>query len=513
MKDYAFSKYIVALRHRQSLSRFDLARKLGIGYVTVAKWENAEAMPTGEELQKLSVFFNLSCEAIRAHSFVELPGCSVKPQEVKNAPEMAPAPAAEPAPVVEAPEPVAEPAPVVEAPAPAAEPVPDKKPPVVIVYKPKEEPTPSIAPAPAAEPAPVVEAPTPAIAPAPVAEPVPVVEAPAPAAEPAPEAAEPIASSTTEPIASTTDMPKIDLNVIKNPEAEAFYEKKRIENKNEEIVSSHKRFGVKIRRLFAILIDEIFCAIFAFIVAIAAVIVMASFSLTEDVITAATLLVAYVAFCLGFVLRDAIMGGTSLGKRIFGLYVVDKVNATKPVVWQRVVRSLGQVFFSTPDAIVVLISGRGIGDYVAGTAVVSRKDYNNRLAEKNPLDPPVKVRKNRTGVTAFLIIVGVALVTAFIAGVYYITTVMLENEKQTEEYLYAYDALLESDEFSATGADSSEIIFTAFNRYTSLEDGGSVTVVEYTFETEEYYIYVTVESSVDGIIVTEILVEQAFVFE
>ena len=512
MKDYAFSKYIVALRHRQGLSRFDLARKLGIGYVTVAKWENAEAMPTVEELQKLSVFFNLSCEAIRAHSFVELPGCSVKPQEVKSAPEMAPAPAAEPAPVVEAPAPVAEPAPVVEAPAPAAEPVPDKKPPVVIVYKPKEEPTPAIAPAPVREPVPVVEAPAPAAepvpvveAPAPVAEPVPVVEAPAPAAEPAPEAAE--------PIASTTDMPKIDLNVIKNPEAEAFFEKKRIENKNEEIVSSHKRSGVKIRRLFAILLDEIFCAIFAFIVAIAAVIVMVSLSLTDDVITAATLLVAYVAFCLGFVLRDAIIGGTSLGKRIFGLYVVDKVNATKPVVWQRVVRSLGQVFFSTPDAIVVLISGRGIGDYVAGTAVVSRKDYNDRLAEKNPLDPPVKVRKNRTVVTAFLIIVGVALVTAFMVGVSYITMVMLENEKQTEEYLYAYDALLESDEFSATGADSSEIIFTAFNRYTSLEDGGSVTVVEYTFETEEYYIYVTVKSSLDGIIVTEILVEQAFVLE
>ncbi|MBR5241621.1 MAG: helix-turn-helix transcriptional regulator, partial [Clostridia bacterium] len=99
MKDYAFSKYIVALRHRQGLSRFDLARKLGIGYVTVAKWENAEAMPTVEELQRLSVFFNLSCEAIRAHSFVELPGCSVKAVEKKTAPETAPAPVAEPAPI------------------------------------------------------------------------------------------------------------------------------------------------------------------------------------------------------------------------------------------------------------------------------------------------------------------------------------------------------------------------------------------------------------------------------
>ena len=35
MKDYAFSKYIVALRQRQSLTRFDLAKKLGFRGVDV----------------------------------------------------------------------------------------------------------------------------------------------------------------------------------------------------------------------------------------------------------------------------------------------------------------------------------------------------------------------------------------------------------------------------------------------------------------------------------------------
>ena len=419
-------------------------------------------MPTGEELQKLSVFFNLSCEAIRALSLEELPGCTVKPMEEKPAPETATVPDTEPV-------------------APAAEPATEKKPPVVVFYKPQAAPAPApVAPVVKAAPAPTVEA-------------------------PAPEAAE--------PIASTTDMPKIDLNVIKNPEAEAFFEKKRIENKNEEIVSSHKRFGVKIRRLFAILFDEIFCAIFAFIVAIAAVILLLGLSFTENETIGITVVVAYVAYCLAFALRDAVWGGTSLGKRIFGLCVVDKVNATKPVVWQRVVRSLSQLFISGLDTIVVLISGRGIGDYVAGTAVVSRKDYKKKLAEKNPLDHPVKVRKNRTGLTAFLVIVAVAAVTALIAGAVYFSMVMLENEKQTEEYLYAYDALVVSDEFAETGADSSELIFTYFNRYTTLEDGGSVTIVEYTFETEEYYIYVTVESSVDGIAVTDIEVESIYAFE
>ena len=482
MKDYAFSKYIVALRHRQGLSRFDLARKLGIGYVTVAKWENAEAMPTVEELQRLSVFFNLSCEAIRAHSFVELPGCSVKVVEEKTATEIAPAP-------------IAEPEPIEEAPAPVAEPVMEKKPPVTIVYKPQE------APAPKAEPAPV------AIAPAPkVEEPAPVTIAPEPKVEePAPEAAE--------PIASTTEMPKIDLNVIRNPEAEAFYQKKKIEEKNEEIVSSHKRFGVKIRRPLALLVDTVFSTLIAIILAVGATFITAFLMLPEDIIATAVGVFAGVGYGFAFMLRDAIAGGTSLGKRIFGLCVVDKVNAAKPVVWQRVVRTLGLALASTPDAIVALICGRSIGDFIAGTAVVSRKDYNRRLAEKNPLDPPVKVRKNRTGVTAFLTLVAMALVVALVAGFSYVMTIMLENEKQTEEYLYAYEALIESDEFAATGADSSELIFTAFDRYTTLEDGGSVTIVEYTFETEEYYIYVTVESSVDGISVTEIVVESVYIFE
>ena len=499
MKDYAFSKYIVALRQRQSLTRFDLAKKLGIGYVTVAKWENAEALPTKEELEKLSLFFNLSCAAIRAHSFAELPGCSVKPPVKKPEPEIITAPAEAPAPIVEAPAPA-------EAPAPKVEPV--------AAPTPIAEPTPASAPTPIAKPTPA-SAPAPAhVAPVVKAEPAPAVEAPVPVVEAvsAPEAIEPIAITTSEPIASTTDMPKIDLNVIKRSESEAFFEKKRIENKNEEIVSSHKKFGVKIRRLFASLFDVVFSLIFVAAVAVAAMIGMTMLLLPEDVIVTASVIIVYGAYCLAFALRDAIMGGTSLGKRIFGLYVVDKVNAAKPVVWQRVVRSLGQVFCSTPDAIVLLITGRGIGDYVAGTAVVSRRDYKNRLAEKDPSDPPVKARKNRTGLTALLIIVGIATISAFFVGVSYLSSVMLENEKQTEEYLYAYDALVASEEFAGTGADPAELIFTSFSRYTTIEDGGSVTIVEYTFETEEYYIYVTVESSVGGITVTDIIAESASIY-
>ena len=505
MKDYAFSKYIVALRQRQSLTRFDLAKKLGIGYVTVAKWENAEALPTKEELEKLSLFFNLSCAAIRAHSFAELPGCSVKPPVKKPEPEIITAPAEAPTPIAE-PTPAPAPAPIVEAPAPAEAPAPIAKPTPASAPAPIAEPTPASAPTPIAKPTPA-SAPAPApVAPVVKAEPAPTVEAPAP------EAIEPIAITTSEPIASTTDMPKIDLNVIKRSESEAFFEKKRIENKNEEIVSSHKKFGVKIRRLFASLFDVVFSLIFVAAVTVAAVIAMAMLLIPEDVIVTASEIIAYIAFCLAFALRDAIMGGTSLGKRIFGLYVVDKVNAAKPVVWQRVVRSLGQVFCSTPDAIVLLITGRGIGDYVAGTAVVSRRDYKNRLAEKDPSDPPVKARKNRTGLTALLIIVGITIISAFFVGVSYLTSVMLENEKQTEEYLYAYDALIVSEEFAQTGADPAELIFTSFSRYTTIEDGGSVTIVEYTFETEEYYIYVTVESSVGGIRVTDIIAESASIY-
>ena len=463
MKDYTFSKYIVTLREKHGLSRFDLARRLRIGYVTVAKWENAETIPTREELEKLSDLFNLSVSAIRAHSFVELPGCSVKPRTVKSAPVAEPTPAEEAPTIAEiAPIPAAKP---IEPIAPVAEPV-------VPIIAPVSEPTEPVAP---------------------VAEPVAPVE-------------------TAEPIASTApDYPPIDFSAIRNPEAEDFYKKKMTESKNEQIVSSHKRFGVRIRRFLGIIIDQMVAI--ALSVALAFGVIFFLPIADVDLLTTIAMCTAFLGDAVLLALRDAIAGGTSLGKRIFGLCVVDKVNAARPVVWQRVVRSLSHVIIPVPDAIVVLATGRSIGDFIAGTAVVSRKDYNNRLAEKNPLDPPVKVRKNRTGLTAFLILAAMALVVAFFAGVVYITTVMLENERQTEEYLYAYDAIIESDEFASIDADESELLFTSFYRRTELGPNGSVTVIEYTFETDDYFIYVTVESSIDGIAVTDIEVESIYAFE
>ena len=444
MRDYAFSKYIVVLREKHGLSRFDLARKLGIGYVTVAKWENAEALPTREELEKLSVFFGLSSAAIRAHSFTEgLNALTPTPAPKASLKNEIPAPEKE-----------------TKAECEKSDPAPTEK---------IEE---SILP--------------------------PV---------------ENISSENEEPIASTSTLPEINFNVIRNPQVEALSERKKVESRNEEIVSSYTRFGVKIRRSFAILTDTIVSALIALGLSCVAALVAAFLMFPHNVIVNVTTFAIYTGFVFAFALRDAIAGGTSLGKRVFGLYVVDKVNAARPVVWQRVVRSLGQIFVPLPDAIVVLGTGRGIGDLVAGTAVVSRKDFNNRLAEKNPLSSPVKVRKNRTCVTAILILLAASMLVAIAVGVSYFTTLMLNDEKQSEEYLYAYDAVIESEEFNATDAEVSELMLVTFNRRTTLGENGMVTVVDYTFETNEYYIYVTVESSIDGISVTDITVESVFALE
>lgn len=108
----------------------------------------------------------------------------------------APAPAAEPAPVVVIP--ASEPAPVADVPAPAPEAVPAAEPapapaPVVVIPAPEStpvaEPAAPVTEAPVAEtaPAPVPAAELPAPAPTPVAEPAPAAApAPAPVAEPAP---------------------------------------------------------------------------------------------------------------------------------------------------------------------------------------------------------------------------------------------------------------------------------------------------------------------------------------
>lgn len=72
-----------------------------------------------------------------------------------------------------------------------------------------------------------------------------------------------------------------------------------------------------------------------------------------------------------FVFRDVIFKGRSVGKRIFGLYVLDKNTNETASVKQRIIRNL--FFFIYPvDGIILIVTKESIGDKIVNTFVVKK---------------------------------------------------------------------------------------------------------------------------------------------
>lgn len=71
------------------------------------------------------------------------------------------------------------------------------------------------------------------------------------------------------------------------------------------------------------------------------------------------------------VFRDVIFAGRSIGKRIFGLHIIDKRTNEPVSVGKRIIRNL--FFFIYPvDGIILLATKESIGDKIAKTIVVKK---------------------------------------------------------------------------------------------------------------------------------------------
>ena len=68
-------------------------------------------------------------------------------------------------------------------------------------------------------------------------------------------------------------------------------------------------------------------------------------------------------------LRDVIFGGRSVGKRIFGLHVIDLCSSAAATNDKKILRNLF-FFLYLVDVFVLLATGQTIGDRIAGTLVV-----------------------------------------------------------------------------------------------------------------------------------------------
>lgn len=411
MYQRGISDQIERFRKSRGLDRHEFAEAIGKDYLTVAKWENGRTVPTDEELYTISFRFNT-------------PAMQFGLPE-REAPTEAPAPKAEaPAPKAEKPAPKAEaPAPKVEKPTFAAEQEKSEGPKVEIICserltEPAAEEKPEPVALEAVEEAPIADEEEKAI----------------------PETCAPEAEADERTVAVT---PK---------EIKAYEEKKERYEKHVRL-SSYTRASVKIRRMFAYTIDVIISVLFSFALAVAAGIVIAGFlkSKLTLIATAYAIGAAFaVCFVAVFVFRDWIFGGRSLGKRMFCLKVVDEKTGKKAFVWQRLWRTVLTV--DALDIFLLIFTGRTVGDRITGARVVSSRHYRKPVIPEldeagEPIyDIPERPRKNHTFLTLLVVLLTVAaiLLSGFVVykGYMYLT----DAEKDTEEYSYAVNYLVENAE-------------------------------------------------------------------
>ena len=177
-----------------------------------------------------------------------------------------------------------------------------------------------------------------------------------------------------------------------------------------------------------------------------------------------------VVFCLSLALiafRDFVFGGRSIGKRIFGLVVVDKDTMKKAAGWKIAFRGIF-FFLYYVDGVLMLASGKSIGDMAFGTLVLSQKE----LAETAECTVDEKVVKSPTSSKKTIIAVVsvfVALVLCFLVVVCLAIKAEVDTIKQSEEHAVAYEYLVSSQTFKESGLDPKNVKMSSYS-YSSETD-------------------------------------------
>lgn len=163
--------------------------------------------------------------------------------------------------------------------------------------------------------------------------------------------------------------------------------------------------------------------------------------------------------------RDIIGGGRSLGCRLWGLIIINENTGEKAHTKQLLLRNLC-FFIGIADEIVMLVTGRSIGDRVGQTLTVSKKQMEElKLYVAAPTEqPPVftdpkKNRRSATLIAAGYLIPILIFVCGFISLHYGLT--------HSEHYNLAYDYLVNSESFQELKVAEDSII----NNVNSLHNG------------------------------------------
>lgn len=165
-----------------------------------------------------------------------------------------------------------------------------------------------------------------------------------------------------------------------------------------------------------------------------------------------------------FVQRDAVCKGRSPGKRLFGLGVYDR-ETYGPATRNQLVRRNLFFFLCFIDGLILLFTGRTIGDRFAGTAVLTVE--NAAGLQRMQSGAPAREEKRGKGGLERAMLMAVAVVV-FAAGMVVLIQSLLNAQKDTEEYKLAYSYLVSSEAFAVTGAEEQQIRLKSYSSHTDL---------------------------------------------
>ena len=272
-------------------------------------------------------------------------------------------------------------------------------------------------------------------------------------------------------------------------------------------IDLHNETGTKVRRLVAGFID--WNLIGATVILFLAVYM--AFFLQEEASQAELFLALFfmLSYPVCFMLRDLIFGGRSLGKRMLGLTVLSKQTGNAPKKSQLLLRNLFSVFLMHIEVIIMLVTGQTLGDLLAHTVVVLKKDIDLHCEPKSPQQNvqainqydkqrTAKAASNKKTLFILLSVLGAALI-GFVIFVIIMTNIILENQKDSEEYQMAYAYLVESEYFQELGIEEEDIKFVYVNTYHTKQNGKEYHEAEFGFKVGVFReIYVVCHDEGDG---------------
>lgn len=222
---------------------------------------------------------------------------------------------------------------------------------------------------------------------------------------------------------------------------------------------------VKIKRVFAFLIDWLIAGGFSLL------------SCTLLIREETQILLAFlciISFPVLVVLRDALWRGRSIGKRIFGLTVLDKQTAKAPTFKQAAIRDVF-FFLMYIDFFVLVLRGQSIGDLVANTVVLPKKYFDSLQTEESFSEPNtgsisaslLKSNPKESRRKYAMLLGGLAVIAITVVIVFLNLGNSMEEIKSTEEYRVAYEYLVNSDTVSDMGVGAEEINCSGYSRFTA----------------------------------------------